>query len=114
MPPEQPQIAGLRDRVLWNRWSIVGIRQTLGRSEEHTSELQSQSNIVCRLLLEKKATNMLWFTGSGLLIAWFILKFALHKAGAIHIMLFLPLSFYFFPVAQVPRTKRHKESLPQS
>src|SRR2546427_9027240 len=25
-----------------------------GRSEEHTSELQSQSNIVCRLLLEKK------------------------------------------------------------
>src|SRR6266853_4188819 len=27
------------------------------RSEEHTSELQSQSNIVCRLLLEKKNTN---------------------------------------------------------
>src|SRR2546430_12319937 len=28
------------------------------RSEEHTSELQSQSNIVCRLLLEKK--KLLW------------------------------------------------------
>src|SRR5688572_32452690 len=27
---------------------------TLVRSEEHTSELQSQSNLVCRLLLEKK------------------------------------------------------------
>src|SRR2546430_7866717 len=27
---------------------------TPGRSEEHTSELQSQSNLVCRLLLEKK------------------------------------------------------------
>src|SRR2546430_4109374 len=27
---------------------------TLARSEEHTSELQSQSNLVCRLLLEKK------------------------------------------------------------
>src|SRR5438270_3122737 len=26
------------------------------RSEEHTSELQSQSNLVCRLLLEKKKT----------------------------------------------------------
>ena len=26
----------------------------LGRSEEHTSELQSPSNLVCRLLLEKK------------------------------------------------------------
>src|SRR2546430_6502715 len=34
-----------------------------GRSEEHTSELQSQSNLVCRLLLEKKktvATGGLW------------------------------------------------------
>src|SRR2546430_9136461 len=29
----------------------IGARQ---RSEEHTSELQSQSNLVCRLLLEKK------------------------------------------------------------
>src|SRR2546430_11203350 len=28
-----------------------------GRSEEHTSELQSQSNLVCRLLLEKKNDN---------------------------------------------------------
>src|SRR2546430_3540133 len=27
------------------------------RSEEHTSELQSQSNLVCRLLLEKKNTH---------------------------------------------------------
>src|SRR2546430_10350570 len=29
------------------------------RSEEHTSELQSQSNLVCRLLLEKKKHNAL-------------------------------------------------------
>src|SRR2546427_5998127 len=29
-------------------------RTLLERSEEHTSELQSQSNLVCRLLLEKK------------------------------------------------------------
>src|SRR2546430_3186988 len=28
-----------------------------GRSEEHTSELQSQSNLVCRLLLEKKKSK---------------------------------------------------------
>src|SRR2546430_3007376 len=42
---------------------LVGIRpedaasahlKRQGRSEEHTSELQSQSNLVCRLLLEKK------------------------------------------------------------
>src|SRR2546430_10712993 len=30
----------------------------IGRSEEHTSELQSQSNLVCRLLLEKKKKNI--------------------------------------------------------
>src|SRR2546430_11209435 len=29
-------------------------KKILDRSEEHTSELQSQSNLVCRLLLEKK------------------------------------------------------------
>src|SRR2546430_5933024 len=29
----------------------------VARSEEHTSELQSQSNLVCRLLLEKKKNN---------------------------------------------------------
>src|SRR2546430_4460451 len=29
-----------------------------GRSEEHTSELQSQSNLVCRLLLEKKSSSI--------------------------------------------------------
>src|SRR2546430_12609192 len=36
------------------------VRGELGvadRSEEHTSELQSQSNLVCRLLLEKKKTQ---------------------------------------------------------
>src|SRR2546430_5109447 len=31
--------------------------QGRGRSEEHTSELQSQSNLVCRLLLEKKKND---------------------------------------------------------
>src|SRR5256886_11400434 len=31
---------------------------TTQRSEEHTSELQSQSNLVCRLLLEKKKTDV--------------------------------------------------------
>src|SRR2546430_10429673 len=33
------------------------LSQALSRSEEHTSELQSQSNLVCRLLLEKKQTR---------------------------------------------------------
>src|SRR2546427_6552891 len=35
----------------------VQVRVYASRSEEHTSELQSQSNLVCRLLLEKKKKN---------------------------------------------------------
>src|SRR5260370_23044443 len=33
---------------------VVVVASCLGRSEEHTSELQSHLNLVCRLLLEKK------------------------------------------------------------
>src|SRR2546430_13409789 len=33
-------------------------RRARARSEEHTSELQSQSNLVCRLLLEKKKNSV--------------------------------------------------------
>src|SRR2546430_5594013 len=33
---------------------VSTMNKTMERSEEHTSELQSQSNLVCRLLLEKK------------------------------------------------------------
>ena len=33
---------------------LLELCQRLGRSEEHTSELQSQDQLVCRLLLEKK------------------------------------------------------------
>src|SRR5207302_10534632 len=33
------------------------VRCKFSRSEEHTSELQSRENLVCRLLLEKKNTN---------------------------------------------------------
>src|SRR5688572_31322015 len=38
------------DQLVWLSGEITQDR----RSEEHTSELQSQSNLVCRLLLEKK------------------------------------------------------------
>src|SRR5256885_10836186 len=36
---------------------VVGRRVLGGRSEEHTSELQSPCNLVCRLLLEKKTID---------------------------------------------------------
>src|SRR5256885_3597087 len=40
----------------------------VGRSEEHTSELQSPCNIVCRLLLEKKQGPWFWLDVRGLLM----------------------------------------------
>src|SRR6516164_11013862 len=40
-----------------NRAVSLGHRERFGRSEEHTSELQSQFHLVCRLLLEKKNKN---------------------------------------------------------
>src|SRR5205085_10180792 len=43
--------SGSKQRKIQNATARV---TTSGRSEEHTSELQSQSNLVCRLLLEKK------------------------------------------------------------
>src|SRR2546430_10765835 len=44
--PEQFRLARRSKKLDCLTWSV--------RSEEHTSELQSQSNLVCRLLLEKK------------------------------------------------------------
>src|SRR5688572_31123175 len=47
-----------RSGIVWltKCWSAIDrrIANVSARSEEHTSELQSQSNLVCRLLLEKK------------------------------------------------------------
>src|SRR5438309_5471308 len=40
----------------------------VGRSEEHTSELQSQFHLVCRLLLEKKKTTFKTFQDSSIRI----------------------------------------------
>src|SRR5690242_20869484 len=48
---QNKEIAGLKQQ-------ITALQENIGlqRSEEHTSELQSHVNIVCRLLLEKKKT----------------------------------------------------------
>src|SRR2546428_7639767 len=49
--------------------SVVSLptrRTTPSRSEEHTSELQSRSDIVCRLLLEKKIYDFQYFRISHL------------------------------------------------
>src|SRR5947207_6135114 len=42
----------------FQNWLTEGCHGEMARSEEHTSELQSHSDLVCRLLLEKKKTNL--------------------------------------------------------
>src|SRR3712207_8639403 len=42
----------------WSRPVVLVHRVVDGRSEEHTSELQSRQYLVCRLLLEKKKNNI--------------------------------------------------------
>src|SRR3989454_1312289 len=55
--PRQPaRAAGRRHRARTGHQQEV--RRAAPRSEEHTSELQSPCNLVCRLLLEKKNTDL--------------------------------------------------------
>src|SRR5688572_31063147 len=49
------RVAAIAARIAFRHTG--GRARRLVRSEEHTSELQSQSNLVCRLLLEKKKQN---------------------------------------------------------
>src|SRR5688572_32414058 len=51
---ERPLLIDQPEDNLDNAFVYDTIVKALQRSEEHTSELQSQSNLVCRLLLEKK------------------------------------------------------------
>src|SRR5947209_18988057 len=57
-----PYTTLFRSTVLVAFWNSRGLQQSLGpaegRSEEHTSELQSRQYLVCRLLLEKKKTHI--------------------------------------------------------
>src|SRR5688572_2505818 len=51
--PREIELAMRGVEIAHHEHALAGAAQLL-RSEEHTSELQSQSNLVCRLLLEKK------------------------------------------------------------
>src|SRR2546430_12250054 len=53
---DKSQVHALKDEIIRELFRLCKSRAPPPqmRSEEHTSELQSQSNLVCRLLLEKK------------------------------------------------------------
>src|SRR3712207_8944365 len=56
-PAVQPRVG---DRVAARAAGVGRHVQLVGRSEEHTSELQSRQYLVCRLLLEKKNTSAIF------------------------------------------------------
>src|SRR2546430_7699537 len=57
-------LLGIDHKRLTYRFGGRDMRLTDVRSEEHTSELQSQSNLVCRLLLEKKKNHVVVLASS--------------------------------------------------
>src|SRR2546430_5627196 len=60
------------------------------RSEEHTSELQSQSNLVCRLLLEKKKTILSTPTASDYPLSSYAPSSRLHVLSQLPYISFFP------------------------
>src|SRR2546426_9230990 len=63
-----PPILACLDELAAEHETVDGARvrrEHVHRSEEHTSELQSPCNLVCRLLLEKKKQTVLRITDDG-------------------------------------------------
>src|SRR5579883_2568259 len=58
------------------------------RSEEHTSELQSRENLVCRLLLEKNNIGMIEHVGDEMLSEYFAQAFKLLRWGGVFMIFF--------------------------
>src|SRR2546425_7078421 len=58
------RVHGLRDREAEDCGRLEAGLHAFGRSEEHTSELQSLAYLVCRLLLEKKKKKAFVVLGS--------------------------------------------------
>src|SRR5688572_31321453 len=68
------QFQGESSFVTWMTRIVINLR-----SEEHTSELQSQSNLVCRLLLEKKNAEGKEYVTVGLYISKTSVKVIMHE-----------------------------------
>src|SRR2546430_4453479 len=66
--PTNPSNTEPRPNAAQENPDYGGIRGYGDRSEEHTSELQSQSNIVCRLLLEQKKSTYRYLSKTSQII----------------------------------------------
>src|SRR5687767_15459851 len=61
----EPPVAQVGLQAVGHPGELLGGHAGIGRSEEHTSELQSLAYLVCRLLLEKKKDNIIKNTTHG-------------------------------------------------
>src|SRR2546430_11867084 len=68
-------VAMIGRRTILHEFDASSVRM---RSEEHTSELQSQSNLVCRLLLEKKNQSLSRLPVLGFIARVYALTSSIH------------------------------------
>src|SRR5258708_7272354 len=98
--------SAIRSCATCSSWACSGTRGR-GRSEEHTSELQSPDHLVCRLLLEKKKKkqNVKYiiekpqYKSSRVICVLRLYHYLLHSSSSLFIFLFFcihPLFFFFF------------------
>src|SRR6516162_6829365 len=81
-----------------------GVRPPAGgvpRSEEHTSELQSPCNLVCRLLLEKKKNADVEMNPD---VAEVFAHLVVHAEDALNFHFFFILFFFFLMIRRPPRS----------
>src|SRR5256885_773377 len=94
--------------------SVCQPRQALDqlfRSEEHTSELQSPCNLVCRLLLEKKISCLIWLDlvaslpliKERILVIILLLHFLCLMLGSV-LVLMLPLLVWLMPDLRIKKS----------
>src|SRR5256885_3700726 len=90
----------------YERGACPKVHLKIWRSEEHTSELQSPCNLVCRLLLEKKKASLL--SNLGLLIqgvgaAWAMTQMAssADKVALVQTALMLPIMLISMPAGAI-------------
>src|SRR2546430_12261289 len=87
--PSEANMATIRDAST----RTLGL-PLLQRSEEHTSELQSQSNLVCRLLLEKKKKKQI--------ITYCLHKTSLYKSSQLFSRLYCKATLPYRRISPTP------------
>lgn len=51
----------------------------------------------------------MWIAGPGLLVVWFILKFAFHKGGFVHVLLLTAVSIVVIQIAADRKARYHRK-----